>query len=334
MKEIQLIGLDGATPLGFLAAIGTLASCRGQSPATEPALRWVQAPRWTPVLSGDDLDPATLLARLEEDRLRCLAGPLFGTGGFAYRYPKVEKGGNRTVRGLRMPLAVYRHLISAWAQDGDVFTLDQLAGLSTDARPEALEEKKRCTTADLDEAEIGFAPGLPLELVTVPTMLDFTARNEQFLEQIEKIGQALTIEHMAGELMDTAIQATLPVPSLRWSQDAEAPAALFPRGASSSHPAKEWFAFRALSILPTYVAASGPTTLACQGRRKNGTFTWGLWAGNCSLQAVRSLLAAVSLSDQSDGFEDLQRGLVARFCAALTKTADGYGGALAPTQAL
>ncbi|MCC7010066.1 MAG: hypothetical protein IT184_14765 [Acidobacteria bacterium] len=49
--SIELIGIDGTSPLGFLAALGALVVVREEGEAAA-CLRWVRSRTWTPVLDG------------------------------------------------------------------------------------------------------------------------------------------------------------------------------------------------------------------------------------------------------------------------------------------
>src|SRR5881396_3600782 len=50
-KSVELAGIDGANPLGFLTALGTLVAVR-QAGEKEARLRWTRTRTWTPVLDG------------------------------------------------------------------------------------------------------------------------------------------------------------------------------------------------------------------------------------------------------------------------------------------
>lgn len=50
-ESLELPGIDGANPLGFLAALGTLMTVR-QAGETQARLRWKRARTWVPVLDG------------------------------------------------------------------------------------------------------------------------------------------------------------------------------------------------------------------------------------------------------------------------------------------
>jgi hypothetical protein len=73
-RSFELAGLDGTNPLGFLAALGTLASLH-QSGVGEPRLGWKRLNRWMPVLNGIDVEDEELLARVVVESLRGRAVP-------------------------------------------------------------------------------------------------------------------------------------------------------------------------------------------------------------------------------------------------------------------
>jgi hypothetical protein len=59
-ESLELLGIDGANPLGFLAALGTLMTIR-QAGETQACLRWQRARTWVPVLEGiSTCDPNNL----------------------------------------------------------------------------------------------------------------------------------------------------------------------------------------------------------------------------------------------------------------------------------
>ena len=63
MNELPLTALDGANPLGFLAAVGTLAVLSETDPHIK--LGWHARARWTPFLASSlPLDEADILHRL------------------------------------------------------------------------------------------------------------------------------------------------------------------------------------------------------------------------------------------------------------------------------
>lgn len=69
-RPFELTGLDGANPLGFLAALGTLVSLH-EAGAGQPKLGWRSGSRWVPVVEGID-------AQDEQDFSRRVAESLKG----------------------------------------------------------------------------------------------------------------------------------------------------------------------------------------------------------------------------------------------------------------
>jgi len=65
-RSLELTGIDGSSPLGFLAALGTLVATRAAGEA-EVRLRWTRARTWLPILEGlSTPEPTTLSERLAE----------------------------------------------------------------------------------------------------------------------------------------------------------------------------------------------------------------------------------------------------------------------------
>lgn len=63
-KSVELSGIDGANPLGFLAALGTLVTIR-QAGEKGARLRWTRTRTWVPILDGVSAsDPGALSATI------------------------------------------------------------------------------------------------------------------------------------------------------------------------------------------------------------------------------------------------------------------------------
>ncbi|HMN94864.1 MAG TPA: type I-U CRISPR-associated helicase/endonuclease Cas3 [Phycisphaerales bacterium] len=62
---VSLIGLDGANPLAFLAALGVLRGLSGDAGSDRVRIRWeASGGAWRPIVESDDLDEAGILDRL------------------------------------------------------------------------------------------------------------------------------------------------------------------------------------------------------------------------------------------------------------------------------
>lgn len=320
-----LTGLDGSTPLGFLAALGTLRAV-ASTDGPLPTLSWTHSGTWRPVLNCRH-STEELARALDADRASLLGSALLRDEN-GYRYPKVEKNRTKLVKGLRPPVGVLRGFMREWLCQNEMETIRYAAATLVETATERLTEDRELTAADLDEWTIPYDSRSSLADVIAPIPLDFTARNEQFLQQVKVIGEGLQEASFTAELFEGAVYTEAPLPELRWSQDAEAPGALYSAG-RRRHPVKEWLAFRALPLLSSCSDGDRVVSAGCRGGRKAGAFLWAVWDGRLDQRVIATLLA-LRLDDL--GQKQLSAyGIPQRFRAALIKTADGYGGVFGPT---
>lgn len=323
---IALPGLDGGTPLGFLAGLGVLRVVRGRRgewPTHEPRLSWRLDDRWHPVVHGIEGDLETIIARVADDAEAWATAPVL-----EFRYPKREKRGVKLVGALAAPVAVFR----AWLKDrldaGDLEALEYAAALAFEA---ANEPRKGGVTEDeLSRYGVSYDNAAPIGHSTLPTVFDFTSRNAQFLEQVAEIRKALDADSIRDTLRDGA-----PDPradrTLDWDPAADAPGAIYGRRLFGLRPAAEWLAFRGLAFFPVAGRSGHLRTTACRGRRKTGEFVWPLWEVEATQPTIASLLRCPDL-DRLDPATRRERGIVQVFRSRLTKKADGYSGMFAPTE--
>lgn len=66
--SLELVGLDGTNPLGFLASLGTLVTARATG--EEARLRWTRSRTWVPVLEGLSTSDPTKLGEILAGALR------------------------------------------------------------------------------------------------------------------------------------------------------------------------------------------------------------------------------------------------------------------------
>lgn len=330
---LVLPGIDGSTPLGFMAALGVLQVLEAQAkdpdpdarPLGYPSLSWKQLDAWRPVLHGPrELD--ALVNTIMLDVASWADSPLLG-----FRYVKLEKQGPKTVGGLKAPLAVVR----AWQRNQRDAEHEEAvafaAGLFCDAVVE--ESKKPATSEDHTKCGVVYDRDVGLEQIVERTFFDFTSRNAQFLEQVQVIREYLQPEvvHAALERGAPDYLAAKTARTLDWDPTSDTPGAIFTGYQRGFLPAHEWLAFRSLGCFP--LASSGQRVLltACKGRRLEGEFTWPLWEHPASLEAVRSLLGYPNMDSlTAPGRRAL--GLSALFRANLTKKADGYTGTFSPAR--
>jgi hypothetical protein len=320
---VLLPGLDGGTPLGFLAGVGllrVLADCSQGGSA--PALSWRFSDAWRPVVYGpasfDEVADTVL-----EDARRWEASPLF-----ELRYLKLEKRGPKAVGGLKAPVAVLRRWLEQRRDAGDDASLAAASALMCETANEPADET--ASAEQLAAAGIEFDPAAPLDRQTLPTYFDFTSRNAQFLEQAKQIRADLQREAVVAGLAegrgDPAAKR-----SMDWDPAADTPGAIYTGYTRGFLPVAEWLAFRGLACFPVTGLGKRLTTTGCSGRRLAGEFVWPLWEVPARLRTVASLVGRPYLA-KLDAFERQALGIAAMFRAELTKKADGYSGMFAPSE--
>jgi hypothetical protein len=325
---VVLEGLDGATPLGFLAALGTqrvLAERRAPDRSSlVPRLAWTLLDAWRPVLAGVESVDAVVDA-VHSDARDWEFSPLL-----SFRYLKLEKGGPKRVGGLRAPAAVLRRWLLDHRARHDDRALAQMAALVCETANEPADE----TPGEelLRQHGVPFDVDAPLNRLMLPTYFDFTSRNAQFLEQVEEIRSYLTRESIAAGLTTGGPDLAAPR-SLDWDPAADMPGAIYTGFARGFLPVAEWLAFRGLASFPVTGVGAKLETTACAGRRKSGVFVWPLWERPAGLHAVRSLVGYPHL-ERLDAGEREALGVVTVLCSELTKKADGYSGMFAPARAV
>lgn len=323
---LVILGIDGGTPLGFLSALGLLQvledACDQGSPA--PRLAWTQLDCWRPVLDGAE-SFERVAQTIHEDCKRWNDSALL-----TFRYVKQEKQGPKAVGGLKAPLAVVR----AWSNDrraaGDEESLAYGAALFCDGVTET--NKKPATAEDHRSLGISVDSDVDMELTVERNFLDLTARNAQFLEQVELIRAHLTPNGIEQALRLGAPDYEAPR-TLDWDPAADTPAAIYTGYRRGFLPVHEWFGFRALRLFPLSNVGSRPIMTGCTGRRLDGDFTWPLWKHSATLDAIRTLIGYPRLTELT-AQERSALGISALLQAGLTKKADGYTGTFAPARPL
>ncbi len=323
---LVVAGIDGSTPLGFLAALGLLQVLHDtRDPAADvPRLSWQQLDAWRPVVHGAvSLD--SIVQAVMDDCARWRKGPLL-----SFRYVKQEKQGPRSVGGLRAPLSVVRAWLRVQREAEDEASLAYAAALFCDGVTEV--NKKPATVEEHQQLGIQIDDDVSIDLTVERNFFDLTARNAQFLEQVELIRAYLNSELVFDAL--TSGNADYDAPrTLDWDPSSDTPGAIYTGFRRGFLPAHEWLGFRALRLFPLASRGSKVRMTACTGRRLSGDFIWPLWNRPATWNAVRSLIAYPNLAslkvDERQAF-----GIAELLQSELTKKADGYTGTFAPARPL
>jgi hypothetical protein len=315
-------GIDGTTPLGFLAGVGLLQVLQDAlgSEDESPRLGWKQLDAWRPILRGAD-SLASVARIVFDDRTRWSQSALLG-----FRYVKQEKQGPKPVGGLKAPLSVVRAWSRARREEQDEAALAYGAALFCDEVTET--NKKPATSEDSQSAGIALDADVDLALTVERSFFDFTSRNAQFLEQVEIIRDYLNLDRILQALVSGEPEYEAPR-TLDWDPSSDTPGAIYTGFRRGYLPVHEWLGFRALRLFPLAGRGTKVRMTACSGRRLDGDFTWPLWETPATSDTIRSLLGYPQLarltSEQRRAF-----GVSALISAGLTKKADGYTGTFAP----
>lgn len=301
MSDVELTGLLGTNPLGFLAALGALdVASRSCDPGT--SLRWTEGLAPHAVLNGPASIQAlvsvvqTDLARWSESVV--LAWPTHATP--------------------RSTLKPDPHELHQWAEDA--------AALHPSRRAEAALFSALVAEGALDRAGGS----------SKPTHLDFTAGRKQFLAIVREVAQALTGDDLTQALIGPWVP-TNRLPTLTWDvlgQRSYALGAVNPEKAPPpGMPGADWLAFLGLTFLPVATVRGRLRTTACSPDWKSGWFRWPLWTVPLRPRTVRSLLADPDLSSASEGARRV-RGVSVVLQAGIRRTDEGGYGSFSPPTAL
>lgn len=294
MSRINLPGVDGSNPLGFIAALGLLRV----------------VPRAKLGFSGDGSFRAFLdeFDKSKSDLVALVAADANSSedpkAPWRFRYPKAgtKKQGPQEVADLKPPPDFFRQFlatsINSWLM-GYGEAAAYAAAYGTDV---AVDGKGN----------------------TKPTAFHFTAAQQTFLGAVEIIRASVNEEWVMTSLFDGPSEKR--GSNLRWDPGAERNWALMasnPSGDGTRVDAPlEWLAFRGLPLLPSFPHGMRIITTGVSGRGDDMTFTWPLWSVPASLQTIRSTL---QLDWSGAARERSARGVFAICSSGIRRTSQGFG---------
>jgi hypothetical protein len=294
VSRIDLVGVDGSNPLGFLAALGLLRVVPGAKLGfcEDGSFR-----AFVDGLEGSKSDLATLIAADAEAAANASA-----PWRFTYTKAATKKQGPQEVADLKPPPDDFKKFlatcIEAWLM-GDDEAAAYAAAYGTDI---AVDGKGN----------------------TKPTAFHFTAAQQTFLGAVERIRASVTQEWVETSLFEG--HGERPGSNLRWDPGAERNWALMannPGGDGTRVDAPlEWLAFRGLPLLPSFPGGARIMTTGVVGRGDDMTFTWPLWSIPASLLTTRS---ALQIDWTGSIKERAARGVFAICSSAIRRTSQGFG---------
>jgi hypothetical protein len=294
VSRVQLVGVDGSNPLGFLAALGLLRVVPGAK------LGFLDDGSFRAFVDGLDISESGLAKLVAEDA--AASANASAPWRFTYTKAATKKKGPQDVADLKPPPDDFKRFlatcIEAWLQGND-----EAAGYA---------------------AAYGTDVAVDGNGNTKPTALHFTAAQQTFLGAVEGIRASVSEEWVETSLFKG--HGERPGSNLRWDPGAERNWALMandPSGEGTRVDAPlEWLAFRCLPLLPTLPRGSRIITTGVVGRGEDMTFTWPLWSVPASVHTVRSL---VQLDWADAARTEAQRSVFAICCSPIRRTAQGFG---------
>ncbi|GIX35810.1 MAG: hypothetical protein KatS3mg126_1589 [Lysobacteraceae bacterium] len=296
MSRIDLKGVNGSNPLGFLATLGLLRILPGAK------LGFCDDGSYQPFVEGLQLNKSDLAALVFADAKAAENDK--APWRFTYTKPPTKKRGEQVVADLKPPpndpgfAAFFKRCLDDWLSGKDEGAA-YAAAYFTDV---AVDSKGN----------------------TKPTAFHFTAANQTFLGQVESIRASLT-QGWVEEALFTG-RAERSGSNLRWDPAAERSWALMAEDPNKEgtrvNAPLEWLAFRGLPLLPSFPQGSRIVTTGVSGRGDDMTFTWPLWSVPASMYTARSVL---QVDWTSNARERAARSIFAICSSSIRRTSQGFG---------
>ena len=286
---LLLSGLDGANPLAFLTALGTLRGLTIAWPKRRVCLSWTLRDTWRPSLQVGGEAPT------EDETLDGLEHFLRMCPG----HEALKIGDDLTV------------------PTGDFRTHAQDAALAASPSPKGRSTADFMAAFGCDLVESADRKG-QIQDTALRTMSG--ASNQHFLKTMRDLTEKVGRDKLQQCLFDSWKRKD-PQLSLRWNPEEDRRYAhrwknpsddkVAVKGQKSGAPT-EWganrLAFEALPLLPVMPIPSGAQTTGFSGTRSRDTFwTWPIWDAPVGLDTVRSLLALPELQGRDISSENHER---------------------------
>lgn len=312
---LDLVGLDGANPLAFLAALGTLRTLTLAWPRRQVRMSWkVYAGAWRPVLHITHEQSAESLATSIADALppfETLLDPKLLQESQAAG-PKNKQGKPKWQDKLRFPHRTYRRYVerlSKQATQQQRLALDFASAWASEAEVEVVEKND----------------------VARRTRFDFTAGNQAFVAMARDLWRGATSEDIYDALFQPW-QYTSDGTSLRWDPLDEgrryALHAADPQNSSKnpilSVSAANSLALMALPLFPLIPSRAHAEQPGFARIDKERTFTWPIWSCRLTQLSIGSLLVLDELTKPAPSSALTERGIAAVYRSRIVLPSDRY----------
>lgn len=294
MSRIQLVGVDGSNPLGFLAALGLLRIV----PCAK--LGFSDDGSFQAFVEGFDKSEVDLASLVANDAQASIEPS--GAWRFTYTKGATKKQGPLEVADLKSPPDDFKRFLATCVEgwlSGDEEAAGYAAAYGTDV---AVDGKGN----------------------TKPTAFHFTAAQQTFLGAVENIRASVTQAWVEESLFKG--HGEKPGSNLRWDPGSERNWALMANNPSGDgtrvNAPLEWLAFRGLPLLPSFPRGTRVATTGVVGRGDDMTFTWPLWSLPASVRTARS---AVQVDWTTTTRGRSERSIFAICRSAIRRTSQGFG---------
>ena len=334
---LDLSGLDGVNPLGFLTTLGTITTLR-QAGETKLRLHWKRTRTWTPVLEGlTTLDPAKLSnliaaalhgqevsgdtekASTDAQRQFDTAKKVAADKKKALRSRGLDRAGrDAAVEQELRPLEQSRDdLRQRWlealkkAVPSPELVIGKRIG---DCKPQEFREYANsfivdasCRERDTLDLLAAFGSDACRErtadaIVSTPFSFINGSGHQFFLETVRGLMEQVTPERIHQTLFESWRYQDEQF-SMRWDPSEDRRYALMDRNptASGNKSKTVWMAnllaYRALALFPCAPGQHGLVTTAWTTSDDERAFTWPIWQVPATLDTVRSLLQQRELAN-------------------------------------
>jgi hypothetical protein len=337
LHTLDLPALDGANPLGFLAALGTLTVLSETDPTLK--LGWHARARWVPFLaSANPLVDADVLQRLatrlrgkpvdgEKEKRREAAQEQFDSAKKALK-DAIDRFKKEGLRGKQREEA--RALKIAPLEEAMRSKRASLLSALKAAVPSpelALGQRPDCTIEEFREItrstlrDSGWCKRVAVDLLAAfgseasgevderikPTLFCFItgSGHQWFLDTARELMSRTSEPKLREALFQQWAYADEKL-SMRWDPLDDRRYALMDKDptASDNKSTTVWMAnllaYVALGDFPCAVTTTGPATSGWLSTNEANAFTWPIWRSPLSADAVRSLLSHEALTAKGD----------------------------------
>jgi hypothetical protein len=298
VHDLILHGLDGANPLGFLAALGALEGASNET--GDVRLSWRHEGEWRPVLTSTLTDMEALIDRLDQDRRACVLDPALA----------LEYAGKKDLKPPPADFRTYLAELREKATAAERRSVDWASAFATDV---AVDNNGN----------------------TKPTALHFTAGQQQFLQMVGELVTGVTKDDLR-EALEGPWRYERPLPVMGWDATSSRDYALRATDPSMDKkrgvPGADWLAVRGLTYFPTAPRGTRIMTTGCQGGWKDGEFRWPLWTVPLQPAVIRSTLGLSTAGMLAS--ERAARGIAVVLSSGIRRSDQGGYGSFTPASVL